>query len=95
MEHKIVPDGTPEIVLNFFQTKPFGVATPFYPKGETIPCPSEWTAQELVILAGITPAEWGEISSAWVKYCYMGVHPPVIPFSQYLSDLISLKGLSH
>ena len=87
--HRIVPEGT-EISLG----NDDGFETAFYPEDDTIPMPSEWTAEELVVLAGITRSEWDEINIDHRKKYRNCVD---YPFSQYLSDLISLtplKGLT-
>lgn len=99
MQHRLVPEGI----------KPRWFNTPeesFYDVSDTIPCPSEWTAEEAVEILKITKAKWDEIFEgflAWRKSIMLNA-PSVraltlkeISPSKYLSELISLaplKGLT-
>lgn len=87
--HRLVPEGAAIAYATFTRGQfEYSSGNPMYHADDTIPMPSEWAAEELVVLAGITPEQWAEICC--------GCDDP-FAFSQYLSDLISLaplKGLS-
>jgi hypothetical protein len=72
-----------------------------YHAEDTVSLPSQWTAEQIVILAGITPEQWNRIYWEYDKRPVLGSDEwkrrKSFDFSQYLSDLLSLaplKGLS-
>ena len=81
LNHRLVPDDTPD-----FRTSPesFLGVTHYYLKNDTTPITSEWTAEQLVELAKITPEEWYKIGQ-W--FLYSGES---LDLFQSISDLISL-----
>ncbi len=89
--HRLVPSHTTAILLPIEKVGGY-----FYRSDDTIPITSEWTAEELKILAEITPDGWNEIVYSWMRCgdVLVTTSPPIIlkPFSQYLKALISLAG---
>jgi hypothetical protein len=93
--HRIVPAGVASLQIDsgIVYGKHFsGSKLTFYAEHDTVPCPSDWTAEELKALVEIMPHEWNDIYDQY----YTDFHD-YCSFYQYLSDLISLaplKGLS-
>ena len=105
-QHRLVPDGARGHTVH----SGFCQDSLAYYSEATIPMPSEWTAEQLVVLAGITPEEWNTIfgyfiANEVIRAGYAGVAENTLrfetrggkSFSDYLSTLISLaplKGLT-
>lgn len=89
-QHKLVPEGTPR------QSHP--IYGKFYMDCDTIPCSSEWTAEQLTALASITREKWIFIHRKHKNVLSRNrLFISEYPFPQYLSDLLTLaplKGLT-
>lgn len=89
---RIVPEGAP---LTNFKA---GHKKCLYKISDTIPCPSEWTAEEAVAILAMPKKKLDEIVreyNTFVTKFYLKLtvsNGQILPmsFAQYLSDLISL-----
>jgi hypothetical protein len=62
--HRIVPDNSLAHSRLFIDGKDRNI---YWDDAETIHMPSEWTAEQLVVLAGITSGEWKEIILDYIR----------------------------
>ncbi len=97
-QHRLVPAETPsaQIDSGVVYGKQFsGSNLIFYAESDTIPCPSDWTAEQLVQLGKTTKMDLDLIGDAFSHECIStGI---MLQLSAYLSDLLTLaplKGLT-
>lgn len=88
--HFLVPDGAETETADYQRGGQFYQSAAFL-ESDTIPCPSEWAAQEAVEILKM-PKDDIDIF-VWSYFFWLQEHYGGLP-SQYLSDLISLKRLT-